>query len=355
MKKFYYLLLLTFLVSCSEDLDSITDSSRLRLRTLPNHYTIPYQYLSGDIETEVSNDLDTWNTDDTASPNTSLYGTSSAIYENTSRIMTVYQGTNGALRCVEYVDLFETWTVQAAISTASSPLLPSVIHKDGTLYVVHANGSSGSNQIVRGNDKTGYAGSWSSTYDVKFGTGAGQNIVTNYSPSLEYHTNAEGVEFLITAKIILGVGVPAVYWRYTDANYTVTTAPAISLGAGSTTELNASICPIAVEDDLYLFYTSPGISNSSEQLIRFVKATVTGSTSGAISSSWSASATVPGAYTNHKIDGFYEPSTEKIVLVFQNASTGEIDLAISDDFGANWDLSVTGIAPTTGAPSIANF
>ena len=271
--------------------------------------------------------------------------------------MCVYQHTNGDMRSVEYVDGLNTWTIPSVVSNSTSPLLPTVINKDGVLYSAHASiVDIVYGQWVKGNSKISYLSPWSSTYDLKVGAGSGTNIPTNYSPSLEYHTNSGGVDFLITAVINNGtnLGEPAVYWRYSGTNYTSTTAPSIALGISSPSELNASICPIAVEDELFLFYTAPGFSSGSELLIRCVHASVAGSGSGAISSSWT-SGSVPDAYTNHKIDGFYDPGTECIVLVFQNFYTGDIDLAKSCDFGTTWDLDVTGIAPISGAPSIANL
>ncbi|MEP6645959.1 MAG: hypothetical protein ABJC12_02630 [Saprospiraceae bacterium] len=357
MKKLLFLSLMAAIYACSNDLEpNIENTDKIGWRTLPK-YTIPYQYPSGYVETEVSSNLTTWSTGATASQNTSKYGTTSSIYEINSRIITIYQNTSNQLRSVEYVDGPNQWTIPSVVSTATSPLLPTIENQDGTLYEAHASVPDITGQFVKGNTRTGYASNWSSTYNLKSGGGAGSNIPTNYSPSLEYHANSGGVLFLITAVInhSTNLGVPGVYWRYNTSNFTSTTAPTISLGTSDPTELNASICPIAVGDELWLFYTIPGSSSQSELVIKYVKATISGSGSGAISGSWSSPTSVSGAYTNHKIDGFYDSSSQKIVLVFQNYSTGYIDLAISGDFGSTWDLSVTGIASTNGAPSIAHL
>ena len=361
MKSALYIILIVLISSCT--IDSFQKEALITPRTLPD-YIVPYQYPSGYVETETSSDLTNWSTGYTASQNTSLYGTTTTIYnfavpDNERRVITMYQNSNGDLRTVEYEDGANSWTIPASVSSANSPLLPTIELNDGVLYSAHASVADFTGQFVKGNYKTGPTSSWSSTYNLNYytsGFGTTGQIPTKYSPSLEYHPNT-GIEYLI-APIIdqgTGYGLPLVYWRYTGSIYFLTSSPNISLGTSSPSELNASITPVAVEDDLYLFYTIPGSSQQSELEIKYVYGTVTGSGNGAISGNWSNPATISGAYTHHKIDGFYEDDTERIVLIFRNYTTGEIDLAISDDFGSTWDLSVTGIASTSGAPSIANL
>lgn len=355
MKNLVFLTLIAIISSCTSYQDTdITNPDRIGWRALPN-YTIVYQYPSGYVETEESSNLSTWSAGSTASPHTSLNGTTSTIYENDSRIMSIYQDGSGNLKYVEYVD-GHGWTIPSSLSTANSALVPTLINKDGTLYEARVVDDGLSGEFVKGNNKIGYANPWSSTYYLKYGGGSGTNIPSNYSPSLEFHPNS-GVDYLVTAVINHGtnLGVPAVYWRYTSSNYTTASAPSISLGISDPDELNASICPVAVDDELWLFYTAPGSSSFNELVIKYVYASVTGGGDGSFSSSWSSPASISGAYTNNKIDGFYDPGNQRIVIIFQNFSTGEIDLAYSDDFGANWNLSISGITDVDGAPSIVNL
>ena len=361
MKPFLFLIVLVSIITCTSDLsDSIELSTELSWRTLPR-YIIPYQYPSGNIESKTSSDLQTWATGYTASTTASNFGTSSTLYnympvDTARRCITIFQNTGNALRWVEYEDGNTSWSAPAAISTASSPLLPSVEYIDGLVYEVHQH--DGTNpDVVEGSYKSG--STWVTPYFLNYLTMGGQvQIPTDFSPSLEYHATA-GVEFLVTGfadRNITGTGIPQIYWRYTNSFYTQTATPSVATGL-SNNDLNSSFTPVAVEqnsiDKLFLFYTAPGTSAPGGLTISYIVGSVTGGNDGTVT--WSGtSSTISGAYTDHKIDGFFEANTEKIVIAYRNFSTGEIDLAISSNFGSSWTFE-TGVDDVSGAPSIVNL
>ena len=108
------------------------------------------------------------------------------------------------------------------------------------------------------------------------------------------------------------------------------------------------------DDRLYIFYTDPGESSTGEKEIKFVKSpSITGGGVGTIAAGSYSSGTISGAYTNHKIDGFFDYTNDRLVIIFRNANTGYVDVAFSDDSGSTWDLSITNIVSASGAPSIA--
>lgn len=251
------------------------------------------------------------------------------------------------------------WTTPASIGGEVSALLPSVELVDGVAIEAHAATDETGNP-VKGAIKN--LSSWSSPYylfKTIMSTPGFANITSNYSPTIEYHGSA-AVEYLTTGEFVSGspsYGDPKIYWRYTATNYTETSAPSITLGASSG-EFNASFTPVAVDnngnDKLYIFYTDPGTSTASDNLIRYVIGSVTGSTDGSITS-WSSSYTISSsAITADKIDGIYTDDTEIIAITYRNSSTFYFDVAYSTDFGANWTIEAN-IARGRGAPSLCNL
>ena len=108
------------------------------------------------------------------------------------------------------------------------------------------------------------------------------------------------------------------------------------------------------DDRLYIFYTDPGESSTGEKEIKFVKSpSITGGGVGTIAAGSYSSGTISGAYTNHKIDGFFDYTNDRLVIIFRNANTGYVDVAFSDDYGSTWNLSITNIVNASRAPSIA--
>ena len=174
---------------------------------------------------------------------------------------------------------------------------------------------------------------------------------------LEYHQSA-GVEYLVTVVISGGSTVPAVYWRSGSAIFTQANSPSIAIGTSDPSERNSSLCAVGLNDGsndrLYIFYTDPGESSSREKEIKFVKSpSITGGGVGTIAAGSYSSATISGAYTNNKIDGFFDYTNDRLVIIFRNPTTGFVDVAFSDDYGSTWDLSITNIVYASGAPSIA--
>ena len=216
-----------------------------------------------------------------------------------------------------------------------------------------------SGNVVYGAYKTS-SGGWYGAGNLYYQSGV--NIIkipSDYSPSLEYHSSA-GFEYLVTATVqntIPATGAPQIYFRSRGVLFTPTGAPSFTLGTNNPSERNGSICPVAVHqngnDKLFLFYTAPGESTASQTEIKYViSPAIAGS--GAITGSWSSVNVIPDAYTNHKIDGVFNYDTETLVIVFRDFSSGNITLAISDDFGANWTVDDAYVnETTTRAPSIA--
>lgn len=365
MKNLIFFVLLVLLSSCSTETEEIVPSGEsISWRTLST-YLLSYQnWSTSDVLTQNSSDLDTWSSGYVASSTTAPYGTSSTMYlawnptlsayEN--RPLTIFQVGSGDLKWVEMNDACTGWTSPASIGEETT-LLPSVENVDGVVIEAHVADETAS--PVKGSIKSG--SSWGAPYYLyrTILTAPGYaSIVSNYSPTVEFHSSA-AVEYLTTAEVVSGspsYGAPKIYWRYTATNYTQTSAPSITLGVTSG-ELNASFTPVAVNDNgddkLYVFYTDPGTSTASENTIRYVIGSVTGSTDGTITS-WSSSQTVStSALTTNKIDGIFTDDTEIIAITYRSASSGKIDVAYSDDFGSNWTL-VQDIASNMGAPSICN-
>ncbi len=364
MKSIIIFSVLILLCSCSNELDEITPSAgKFSWRTLPS-YIVPYQHSSGDIRTKTSSNLINWYAGYTASTTSSLFGTTSTIYnymipDTARKCIVLFQNSSNTIKFVEYKDGNTSWSSPASVSTATSHLLPTVELYDGSVHEAHAVQEI-SGCYVKGSEKSG--SSWSSPgyhYKTIMSAPGYAKIICDYSPTLEYHSSA-GVEYLVTVDVdneFSGYGLPYVYWRYNTTNFTSTTSPAIGLGVTSG-ELNASITPVALEDNgddkLYLFFTYPGTSTQATNRIYFYIGSVTGSTNGAITS-WDGPFEVGGgAYTSNKIDGIFIDESERIVIIYKNCYTDEIDIAYSDDFGDNWSIE-TDIAVTTGAPSIVNL
>jgi hypothetical protein len=226
---------------------------------------------------------------------------------------------------------------------------------DGVVYEVHKEVGS---ELVKGSYKNG--SSWVTPYTLYRSHSSGfLQIESDFSPSLEYHAGA-GVEYLVTGYAdyeFSGYGMPIIYWRYTNAYYTPASNPSMLTRLGSN-DLNSSFTPVAVVQNgvnkLFIFWTESGTSSPNGLVIRFKKGDITGNFGDGTISWGNTSYSVSGAYTDHKIDGFFDTNTEEIVIVFRNYSSGEIDLAISSDFGANWTLE-TGVDDVSGAPSIVNL
>lgn len=221
--------------------------------------------------------MDNWSAGYVASTTTAMYGTSSTMYlgwdptiQNPfpfppggfeDRPLTIFQNGFDQLRWVEMNNDQTGWTTPASIAGESSSLLPSVEVVDGIVTEVHVL-YQGTADNVRRSIKSG--SSWSSAVDLYrtiMSAPGYANIISNYSPTVEYHSSA-GVEYLTTGEFVSGspsYGNPKIYWRYTATNFTETSAPSITLGASSG-EFNASFTPVAVDnngnDKLYIFYLS---------------------------------------------------------------------------------------------------
>lgn len=363
MKNFLIFSVLIFLCSCSDEIDITSEHDiKLSSRTLPT-YMIPYQYSSGNILTKTSSNLTSWSSGYTASSTSSKYGTTSTIYnymvtDTARKYLVLFQNSSEDIYFVEYKDGGIAWSSPAAVSSANSPLLPSVELSDGIVIETHV--ISGSPSYVFESLKSG---SWTSpvqTWEI-FGSTDSTEIISDYSPTFEYHNQA-AVTYLVTANIdeeFSGYGLPELYWRYTGHKFTPTSTPSIVLGHANIGELNASLTPVALTDNnnrpkLYLFFTEPGTSTNTENKIRFFIGSVTSITNGTISS-WTGPYEIEeSAYTSSKIDGVFIDDSDRLVITYRNHNTGAIDLAYSDDFGSNWDL-ISGVAASTGAPSIVNL
>jgi len=91
----------------------------------------------------------------------------------------------------------------------------------------------------------------------------------------------------------------------------------------------------------------------SDNLIRYVIGSVTGSTDGTITS-WSSSYSISSsAITANKIDGIYNEDNGYLAITYRNSTTNYFDVAYTSDFGANWTI-VENIARGRGAPSMRN-
>ncbi len=366
------LTLVVLISACSTETEELAlENKSILWRSLPT-YILPYQdFSTSDVLTKTSSDLDTWSSGYVASSSTAPLGVSSTMYLAWNPTIPNPPFGNGAfeirplvifadgfdnLKWVELNDAGTGWTSPASIGEKTL-ILPSVEYIDGVVLEAHVN--EGSPNKVRGSNKSG--SSWSSAFDLNRAilTPPGYaNILSDYSPTVEYHSFA-AVDYLTTAEIVSGspdYGDPKIYWRYTSTNYTQTSSPGFTLGTTSE-ELNASFTPVAVNDSghdlLYVFYTDPGTSTASQNTIKYVIGTVTGSGDGTITS-WSSVNTISSsAVTTKKIDGIYTDDTEIIAITYRNASSGKVDVAYSDDFGSNWTL-VQDIATNMGAPSICN-
>jgi hypothetical protein len=366
MKNILSVVFLLLLFSCSNEADEIlSDRERISNRAPYTYFLIHQDWSTSDILSQTSDDLDNWSAGAVVSTSTAALGTSSTMYLSWNSSLGDYDYrplsifiNGGSLRWVELNDAGTGWTSPASVAGETSDLLPSVEVVDGVVLEVHAATDETGNP-VQGSMKSG--SSWGTSYDLfrtTFNFPGFANIASDYSPTAEYHSSA-AVEYLTTADFVSGspsFGVPRIFWRYTSTNYTETSAPGITLGA-SVGEFNASYTPVAVNnngnDELFIFYTDPGTSTASDNTIRYVIGSVTGSTDGTITS-WSSSNTVSSsAITTSKIDGIYTEDTEIIAITYRNSSNGKVDLAYSDDFGSNWTL-VQDIAMTPGAPSLCN-
>jgi len=232
--------------------------------------------------------------------------------------------------------------------------LPTIELNDGVLNAAWIVTEMSTN-VVYGAYKTS-TGGWYGSGNLYYQSGVNViKIPSDYSPSFEYHSTV-GVEYLVVATIQNGfpaTGAPQIYYRNSGVLFTATGAPSISLGTNNPTERNGSICPVAMQqngnDKLFLFYTAPGESSAGQTEIKYVISPII--TGGAIIGSWSSENVIPDAYTNHKIDGVFNYGEELLVITFRDMS-GNIALAISDDFGSNWTVDTNVDATTSGAPSI---
>lgn len=131
------------------------------------------------------------------------------------RPLTIFQNGFDQLRWVEMNDDQTGWTTPASIAGESSSLLPSVENVDGVVIEAHVNVLSNN---VRGSIKSG--SSWNSAVDLYrtiMSTPGYANIISDYSPTIEYH-NSAAVEYLTTGEFVSGspsYGNPKIYWRYT--------------------------------------------------------------------------------------------------------------------------------------------
>ena len=361
MKALLFSLLTMIMFACnSDEIVYKQEEKYINWRDV-EYYNIVYQVPSGDIDVATTIDpASTWTDEASASTTPSLYGTSTTIYnfnipDNERRIITAFQDASDDLYWVEHEDNISGWTSPAALASASSDFLPTIELNDGVLnaaWIV----SEMSTNVVYGAYKTS-TGGWYRSGNLYYQSGVNViKIPSDYSPSFEYHSTV-GVEYLVVATVQNGfptTGVPQIYYRSTGVLFAPTGAPSITLGTDNPSERNASICLVSVQqngnDKLFLFYTAPGESTAGQTEIKYViSPAIAGS--GAITGSWSSVNVIPDAYTNHKIDGVFNYGEELLVVTFRDMS-GNIALAISDDFGSNWTVDINVDATTSGAPSI---
>ncbi len=189
MKNILLFTVMIILSSCSGEIDdALEQDNKLSSRTLPT-YMIPYQYSSGNILTKTSSNLTSWSSGYTASSTSSKYGTTSTIYNYTipdtdRRYLVLFQNSSDDIKYVEFQDGGTSWSSPAAVSSATSPLLPSVELSDG--IVIEAHVTSGIHPYVYESSKSG---SWTTpvkTWSI-LGTTDSTEIVSDYSPTFEYH------------------------------------------------------------------------------------------------------------------------------------------------------------------------
>lgn len=341
-----------------ENLSTLNQDKKISLRTLPT-YILTYQ--NSGIQAEYSSSLSGWG-GPASTGTTSLLGTSSTLYcydsPGNRTNLTVFQGTTGnQLYSIEFEDGVGTWTSPNPINSETSVLLPSVESSNTLAHEVHATNTSNTS-MLRGTNKScpDIKNVWGTTYnETHFESGEIYNIYCNYSPSLEFHPTT-GVEFLMAGYDDEGfstsIGRQYLYWRGSVAAWRKTSDPGIFLNS-PTVDGNRSPTLVAAQmnrDNLFVFYTNAGSGTQATDQIRFYIGNVPGIDNGNISV-WDGPYVVAGAFTAHKMDGFYDFNLDRLVIVYRNASTANIDIAYSDDYGSNWSF-ITGIASTSGAPSI---